>query len=98
MKLSNKADGTATGALISVDQGGVEIPIAAVVQKDAHLQLVVPAVIGNYEGDLKDGQFTGMWTQGPNMAAGAQADEVSGRGYRRAGRRLPRSVLSVQRL
>ena len=65
-KLSNQKDGTATGTIVSVDQGGVEIPIAAVVQKDAHLQLAVPAVIGNYEGDLKDGQFTGMWTQGPN--------------------------------
>ncbi|MND00216.1 hypothetical protein D3C83_187500 [compost metagenome] len=42
------------------------IPIAAIVQKDAHLQLVVPAVIGNYEGDLKDGQLTGKWSQGPN--------------------------------
>ena len=66
MKLSNKPDGTATGTVISVDQGGVEIPIAAVVQTGAHLRLVVPAVIGNYEGDLKDGQFTGTWTQGPN--------------------------------
>jgi hypothetical protein len=66
LKLSNQPDGPATGTLTSVDQGGAVIPIAAVVQTDAHLRLVVPAVIGNYEGDLKDGQFTGMWTQGPN--------------------------------
>jgi hypothetical protein len=66
VKLSNQPDGTATGTLTSVDQGGVVIPIAAVVQTDAHLRLVVPAVIGNYEGDLKDGQLTGKWTQGPN--------------------------------
>ena len=65
-KLSNQPDGMATGTIISVDQGGVVIPIAAVVQTDAHLRLVVPAVIGNYDGDLKDGQLTGTWTQGPN--------------------------------
>jgi hypothetical protein len=66
LKLSNQPDGTAAGTLTSVDQGGVVIPIAAIVQTDAHLRLVVPAVIGNYEGDLKDGQLTGNWTQGPN--------------------------------
>ncbi len=65
-KLSNQPDGMATGTIVSVDQGGVVIPIAAVVQTDAHLRLVVPSVFGNYEGDLKDGQFTGTWTQGPN--------------------------------
>jgi hypothetical protein len=66
VKLANQPDGTATGTITSVDQGGAVIPIAAIVQTDAHLKLVVPAVIGNYEGDLKEGQFTGTWTQGPN--------------------------------
>jgi hypothetical protein len=64
--LTNQPNSVATGTLTSVDQGGVVIPIAAVVQTDAHLKLVVPAVVGNYEGDLKDGQLTGTWTQGPN--------------------------------
>jgi hypothetical protein len=66
VKVSNQPDGAATGTLTSVDQGGVVIPIAAVVQTGAHLKLVVPAVVGTYEGDLKDGQVTGTWTQGPN--------------------------------
>jgi hypothetical protein len=65
VKLTNQPDG-ATGTITSVDQGGVVIPIAAIVQTDAHLRLVVPAVVGNYEGDFKDGQVTGKWTQGPN--------------------------------
>jgi hypothetical protein len=30
-----------------------------------HLKLLVPAVSGTYEGDLKDGELTGTWTQGP---------------------------------
>jgi hypothetical protein len=65
LKLSNRPDGLATGTLISVDQGGVEIPIGAVVQTGSHLKLVVQPVAGTCEGDLKDGQLTGTWTQGP---------------------------------
>ena len=65
LKLSNQPDGTATGTIVSLDQGGAEVPIAAVVQSDLHLTLHVPSVVGNYEGDLKDGELTGKWTQGP---------------------------------
>lgn len=65
LKLSNQPDGVAAGTLISVDQGGAEIPIAAVVQTGTQLKFLVPAVVGNYEGDLKDAQLTGKWTQGP---------------------------------
>ena len=64
LKLSNQ-DGGATGTLISIDQGGAEIPLSAIVQTDAHLKFTAPAVGGAYEGDLKDGQITGTWTQGP---------------------------------
>jgi hypothetical protein len=64
-KLSNQPDGTATGTLVSLDQGGAEIPIASVVQDGAHLKLAIPVITGTYEGDLKDGQLTGTWTQGP---------------------------------
>ena len=65
LKLSNRPDGGATGTLISVDQGGAEVPVAAVVQTGSLLKVLVPAIIGTYEGDLKDGQLTGTWTQGP---------------------------------
>ena len=64
-KLSNRAEGTATASVVSVDQGGVEIPAAAVVQTGSHLKIVVRQIAGTYEGDLKDGQLTGTWTQGP---------------------------------
>jgi hypothetical protein len=50
--------------MVSVDQGGVELPIVAVVQTGSHLKLVVQAIAGTYEGDLKDGQLTGTWMQG----------------------------------
>jgi hypothetical protein len=65
LKLANGTDGAATGTLVSVDQGGVEVPIAAVIQTGAQLKLLLPTIAGTYEGALKDGQLTGTWTQGP---------------------------------
>ena len=65
VKLSNGPDGEAKGTMISLDQGGAEIPIAAVVQTGSHLKLVVQVIAGTYEGDFKDGQLTGNWSQGP---------------------------------
>jgi hypothetical protein len=64
LKLANGPDG-ATGSLVSVDQGGVEIAIASIVQAGAHLDLEVPAVAGKFSGDLKDGKLVGTWSQGP---------------------------------
>ena len=66
LKLANQPNGPATGTLISVDQGGVEIAVASVVQSGMHLKLVVPDVVGTYDGDFKDGQLIGTWSQGPN--------------------------------
>ncbi len=65
VKLANK-DGVGTGTMISVDQGAAEIPIARVIQKGAGVSLEVPAVAGNYTGELsKDGaQISGEWAQG----------------------------------
>lgn len=65
LKLSNGPGGTATGTLVSLDQGGAEVPVAAVVQDGAQIKLLLPTVAGSYEGALKDGQLTGTWTQGP---------------------------------
>jgi hypothetical protein len=66
LKLSNQPGGAATGTMTSLDQGAAEIPIAAVIQTGAQVRLLVQAVAGVYEGQLKDGQLTGTWTQGPN--------------------------------
>jgi hypothetical protein len=65
LKLSNQAGASATGTLVSLDQGGVEIPLTAVIQTGTHLKVIVRSIAGTYEGDLKDGQLTGTWTQGP---------------------------------
>jgi hypothetical protein len=64
LRLSNQPGGAATGTLVSLDQGGAEIPIVAVVQTGTHLKLVVKSVGGIYEGDVKDDQLKGTWWQG----------------------------------
>ncbi len=65
LKLSSAADGTATGTLVSVDQGNQQIPITTVAVKDKDLQLDVRAVSGTYHGTLgSGGEIAGEWTQG----------------------------------
>ena len=67
MKLANGPD-AATGSLVSVDQGGVEIPITTITQTGSHLTLELPSIAGKYSGDLKDGKLVGTWSQGPGSA------------------------------
>ena len=52
LKLSNTPAGTGTGTIVSVDQGGAEVPIASVVQTGTHLKLLLPTVAGAFDGDL----------------------------------------------
>jgi hypothetical protein len=65
VKISRQPDGTGTGTLISVDQGNAEIPIAAVQQAGAKVKLLVPMIVGTFDGELKEGQLAGTWSQGP---------------------------------
>ena len=67
VKLTNGPDGLATGTITSVDQGGNQGPIAAVVQMGSKLRLIVPVIRATYDAELKDGQLVGTWRQGPNM-------------------------------
>jgi hypothetical protein len=65
-KLSNQPnDAGATGTLVSLDQGNAELPVGSIVQTGTKLTLLLPAILGAYEGELKDGQLVGTWTQGP---------------------------------
>jgi hypothetical protein len=61
--LSNQ-DGGATGTLVSVDQGGAQVPITAIAQTASHVKFAVSAIGGACEGELKEGQLSGTWTQG----------------------------------
>jgi len=62
---STAADGTGTGSIVSLDQGNVTIPIAAVTQKGAAVAFHAPSIAGAFTGTLKDGEVAGTWTQGP---------------------------------
>ncbi len=65
--IANGPEG-ATARMISVDQGGAEIPVSAITQKDAKLSLEVKLVNGGYEGEInKEGTtLTGTWSQAGN--------------------------------
>jgi hypothetical protein len=65
LTLSTGAGGLGTGTLVSVDQNGAEIPVTAVIQTGSHLKVVVQTIAASYDGDVKDGQIAGTWTQGP---------------------------------
>jgi len=67
LKMANGENG-ANATLISVDQGGVEIPVASIDQKDTKLMLVVKAVGGEYKGEInKDAtELNGTWSQAGN--------------------------------
>ena len=64
LKLANGSDG-ATGSMVSVDQGGAEVPITTITQAGPQLTLDLPSISGKYSGELKDGKLVGTWTQGP---------------------------------
>lgn len=64
LKLTNQPGG-ATGTLLSVDQGGIEIPVTSITQTGSQVKLTLTSINAGYTGDLKDGQVAGTWTQGP---------------------------------
>lgn len=67
LKISNDASG-AKAVLISLDQGGTEIAVSAIDQKESKLKLQVNMVGGQYEAEInKEGsELNGTWMQGGN--------------------------------
>ena len=66
VKLAPTTDGTAEGALILLDEGGLEIPLSTVTVQGKELLLEARAVSGRYRGTLgASGEIAGEWTQGP---------------------------------
>lgn len=64
LRMANDAAG-AKAILISIDQGGGEIPVAAVEQTGTKLDLQVSAIGGSYKAEInKEGtDLTGTWSQ-----------------------------------
>lgn len=66
LKLAPVTGGTATGTLVSIDQGNKEIPVTTVTIKEKELQLDSRAISGTYHGTLGANlEIAGEWTQGP---------------------------------
>jgi len=67
LKLANVEAG-AKGTLVSVDQGGAEIPVSEIQQTGAKLALAVRIVGGGYNAELnKEGtELNGTWSQNGN--------------------------------
>jgi hypothetical protein len=64
LKVANGASG-ATGTLVSLDQGNLEIPISTITQQGSKLKLTVTMISGTFEGEVTSGEIAGTWTQGP---------------------------------
>jgi hypothetical protein len=69
LRLSNQRDGTASGTMVSVDQGGIEFPLA-LAQTASNLTLNTPAIGGDFfTGTLNaTGELAGTFSQGPFTA------------------------------
>jgi hypothetical protein len=64
LTLANGPDG-ATGTLVSLDQGNSEIPVSKITEKGTHLNLAVSMISGSFDGEIKNDEIAGTWTQGP---------------------------------
>jgi hypothetical protein len=66
LTLANQPDGSATGSLANLDQGALEVPIAAITHKGSSVTLDVTAVGGSYSGALNSDvtEMAGTWSQG----------------------------------
>jgi hypothetical protein len=69
LRMSNQPDGTASASITSVDQGGIELPLA-LTHKAGTLTLNTPAIGGDFfAGSLNAaGELTGTFSQGPATA------------------------------
>jgi hypothetical protein len=64
LNLANGSPG-ATGVLVSLDQNNMEVPISTITQASTRVKLILSAISGAFEGELKGGELAGTWTQGP---------------------------------
>lgn len=66
MEISKAPDGIYLGTLVSVDQGGVRIPVNRIEVTGSTIRLDVAAVNGTFEGLMNSAQtqIKGTWTQG----------------------------------
>lgn len=70
LKLANHPDGTSTGRMVNLDQGGLELPVA-ITENGATVTLAIAPVAGSYSATMSaDGtELAGTFSQGPASAA-----------------------------
>jgi hypothetical protein len=56
-------NGSSTGTVISLDQGGAKIPITQISRTGAQVKLVVNGIGASYDGSLGSAVIDGTWTQ-----------------------------------
>ena len=64
LTLANGPDG-ATGTLVSLDQNNFEMPVTTIAEEGSRLKLTISMVSGGFDGEVKDSEIAGTWTQGP---------------------------------
>jgi hypothetical protein len=66
LTMSNQPDGTATGRIINVDQGGLQVPVA-IKQDGSTLNIESRVTAGSFSGRLNAAatELVGTYTQGP---------------------------------
>ncbi|MBI1874097.1 MAG: hypothetical protein HYS05_09440 [Acidobacteria bacterium] len=70
LTMSNEPDGTATGSIVNLDEGELEIPVSTITQAGSNLTLDFKTVGGSYAGALnKEGtELVGTYSQGAFVA------------------------------
>jgi hypothetical protein len=64
LNIAKMPDGTLSGSLVSVDQGGVEIPASLVEYTPPNARMEWKAIGASFNGKLENGKLTGVWRQG----------------------------------
>src|SRR5262249_16695553 len=60
--MTNRPDGTATGRVIDVDEGGLQIPVT-ITRDGSTVTLAATVVAGSFSGTLEGSRLTGTWTE-----------------------------------
>jgi len=64
LNIAKMPDGTFSCSMISLDQGGAEIPASNIRHVPPNVRLEWSAIGGSYNGKLENGKLTGVWRQG----------------------------------
>jgi hypothetical protein len=85
VKMMNQPDGTATGTIAALDEGGVEVPIA-ITGRVSSLTIEIPSVRSSFVGALSadNTELVGTWTERQaTLPLTLRRATASGAGYKK---------------